>query len=367
MRLNDLIRRVWRRGDGTITRPAPQSQTHVVLLDGTLSSLQPGFETSVGLIYRLLDRETSHCLYYEPGIEWRGWRHVTEVMAGVGINHQIRRAYEFLAHRYRPGDRVFLIGYSRGAYAVRALAGMIDRVGLLRPEYASEALIYQAYWHYRSDPTHPTARSFASRHCHTRAQITAVGVLDTVQAVGIRWPLLWRLFPHVHAFRSHRLGQSVLHGFHAMALDENRNAYTLDRWRTHGTRTGSVEQVWFRGTHGDLGGQLNGQDASRPLANVPLVWMLSRLEDTGLALPDGWRDRFPVDAGAPSVGNWRGFGPFFLSRRRRKVGVDPSESIHPSALPHRAASAVRTWGGAADAPTQPAEADGAPEMDRSSA
>ena len=339
-----FLRRLVGREEAGRERAVSRARTHVVLLDGTMSSLEPGCETSIGLIYRLLERDTTHCLYYEPGIAWRGWRHVTEIMAGVGINHQIRRGYMFLANRYRPGDKVFLIGYSRGAYAARALAGMVDRIGLLLPEHADEETVLAAYEHYRRDPTHPEARSFASRFCHKRAGITAVAVFDTVQAVGIRWPLLWRLFPAVHAFRSHRLGQSVAHGFHAMALDETRVAYALDRWRTRGTRTRSVEQVWFRGTHGDLGGQTGGFRASRPLANVPLVWMMSRLEHVGLDLPDGWEGAFPTDPTAPSVGNWRGFGPLFLARRRRIVGLDPSESVHESARGHRSAAKVREWG-----------------------
>ena len=316
-----------------------------MLLDGTMSSLDPGAETSVGLMWKLLDLETPHETYYEPGIEWRGWRHVAEVMAGVGINQQIRRAYLYLAIRWRPGDRIYLVGYSRGAYAARALAGMIDRVGLLAPEHAGEARVLEAYRHYRDDPVHRDARSFAARYCHDAAPIAAVAVFDTVQAVGIRWPLLWRLFPEVHAFRSHRLGRSVARGFHAMALDETRAAYALDRWRTHGDRTASVEQVWFRGTHGDVGGHLNGRAASRPLANVALVWMLGRLVGAGLALPKGWRERFPADAEAPSAGNWRGWGAVFLTRRRRRTGVDASERVHPTAAGARGAEGLATWRG----------------------
>lgn len=345
-RLSDLFDRLLGRDGGGIAQAAQDAsdgKTHIVLLDGTMSTLTPGYETSIGLTYKMLAEDGRHCIYYEPGLEWRGWRHVPEIIAGVGINHQIRRAYQFLAERYRPGDRVFLMGYSRGAYAVRALAGMIDRVGLLRPEHADVDHVLQAYHHYRDAPLHPAARRFAVQHCHLRAQITAVGVLDTVQAVGVRWPVLWRVMPKVHAFRSHRLGQTVQHGFHAMALDETRQAYALDRWRTRGARTGSVEQVWFRGTHGDLGGQLNGRNAARPLANVPLVWLLSRMNHVGLDLPTDWRGRFPTDPNAPTAGNWRGFGPVFLARKRRAVGLDPSEWLHPSAADHRTAGALRTW------------------------
>lgn len=302
-----------------------------------MSSLEPGRETTIGLIWKMLEAEGHDCLYYEPGIEWRGLRHAPEVMAGVGINRQIRRAYTFLAQGYVPGDKVFLLGYSRGAYGVRALAGLIDRVGLLRADTVTDYRVQVAYDHYREGPSTPQARSFSARNCHPAAKITAIGVFDTVQAVGIRWPILWRLFPHVHSFRSHRLGTVVEHGFHAMALDETRNAFTLDRWRTHGRRTATVEQVWFRGSHADVGGQLNGRNWARPLSNVSANWMLERLDSVGLVLPKGWRDHFPADPEARSIGDWRGFGPIFLSRSKRRVGLDPSEAVHPSAHAHPAA------------------------------
>jgi hypothetical protein len=92
-----------------------------------------------------LPRNAHVTLYYEPGIQWRGFRRAHEVVAGVGINRQIRRAYLFLARNYRPGDRVVLMGYSRGAYAVRSLAGLIDRMGLLRAAQIDEETLDRIY------------------------------------------------------------------------------------------------------------------------------------------------------------------------------------------------------------------------------
>jgi hypothetical protein len=68
------------------------------------------------------------------------------------------------------------------------------------------------------------------------------------------------------------------------------------------------------------------------LSNIPLVWMLEKAESCGLPLPEGWRARFPCDASAPSVGTFRGWGKLFLARRKRVIGRDPSESLHPSVL-----------------------------------
>ena len=66
--------------------------------------------------------------------------------------------------------------------------------------------------------------------------------------------------------------------------------------------------------------------------NITLTWMLERLEQSDLALPEGWRSAYPTDADTPSVGTWRGWGKYFLARRKRIVGRDRSESIHPSAV-----------------------------------
>lgn len=309
----------------------PEATIHVVLLDGTMSSLTPGLETNVARIWRLLQEVPGLCLYYEPGIQWRGWRRGHEVMAGVGINRQIKRAYGFLAQKYHPGDQIYFIGYSRGAYAVRALAGLIDRIGLLRSDAVSDARLEEVYELYRCRPDSAAARAFAAEHCEPKVQIDAVCVFDTVRALGIRWPLLWRVAPVVHEFHSNELGVSVRRGLHALALDETRMAYAPQLWEVPAHRLGDVRQVWFRGSHGDVGGHISDFAPARGLGNVPLVWMLEQLQEAGMPLPEQWPRRFPQDPEAPSAGSTRGFGKFFLARKRRIVGRDPSEALHPSA------------------------------------
>ncbi len=293
-----------------------------------MTSLIPGEETNVGLIYRLLQEMPDISLYYEPGIQWRGWRKAPEIVAGVGINRQIRRAYTFLASRYSPGDHVYLVGYSRGAYAVRALAGMIDRLGLLKASCLRPENVIKIYRAYKDDPTRPEVRSFVAQTCHPKVEINAVCVFDTVSALGNRWPLFWRFAPQVHKFRSHRLGQSVKHGLHALALHEKRVAFAPELWEVPAHRVDEIEQVWFRGVHGAVGGQLGQHQRRRPLSNIPLVWMLSRMEAIGLALPADWRARFPRNPQLGPTGRIHGFGRLFVLRRWRKFGVDPSERLH---------------------------------------
>lgn len=312
------------------------AQDLVIMIDGTLSTLQPDKVTNVGQIYHLLGclpARDRPMLYYEEGMQWDHWNEVWQVINGVGINRQIQRAYGWLASRYRPGDRIFLIGYSRGAFAVRSLAGVIDRLGLLKARAATERNIRDLYRHYRDGPESKAAQRFARRFCYSETPIEMVGVFDTVKALGLRLPVAWRLTEPRHAFHSPELSHNVNHGFHALALNETRLAFAPVLWKEPEGWQGRVEQMWFRGTHGDVGGQLAGFDSARPLSNVPLVWMLERMNEVGVQLPDGWRERFECDPDAPSSGNWGGWGKLFLLRSRRNVGRNRTEHLHPSAAP----------------------------------
>lgn len=333
-RLNDIlfgwIRRAV-RADHTGLSAGRGPRTHVIILDGTMSTLTPGRETNAGLTYKLLlETGAMTSVYYEAGIQWQDWRSTHHVMMGRGINRQIRRAYGFLASRYRPGDRIFLFGYSRGAYAVRSLAGVIDRVGLLRAEHAITRNIRQAYRHYEAGGGSDSAQVFRDAWCHPEAPIEMVGVWDTVKALGLRLPIVWQFSAENHAFHSHELGPSIRNGFHALAIDETREVFEPVMWTCPEGFMGRVEQVWFPGTHGDVGGQLDDFQQARPLANIPLCWMLDRAEECGLPLPDGWRHRFPTDVEAPTTGTWRGWGKIFLLRKKRTVGQDRSERVHES-------------------------------------
>ena len=337
MRLTDRIRKLLRLPPSVQTTTALRIRgpvDHIVILDGTMSSLNPGEETNAGLAYRMLCETASTAqmsLRYEQGTQWNSWRDAVAVAEGQGINQQIRRAYGFIASRYRPGDRIFLLGYSRGAYAVRSLAGVIDRVGLLRAEHATVRNIRQIYRHYQLSPDSFAAAAFVERYCHASVEIEMVGVWDTVKALGNRLPVFWRFSQRYHAFHTATLGDHIRHGFHALAMDENRHAYDPILWKSRPDWDGVLEQMRFRGAHGDIGGQLFGYEAARPLANIPLVWMMEKVAGCGIDLPEGWQNRFAQDASAPSVGTMGGWGMLFILRKKRVIGADASEHIHPSA------------------------------------
>lgn len=335
MPLRDWFAGLWGKTSQAETDQPPVRgpATHVIILDGTMSSLARGYETNAGLTYKLIKEAgvtTDLTLYYEAGIQWQNWRSVWDVAAGRGINRQIMRAYGVLASRFRAGDRIVLMGFSRGAYAVRSLAGVIDMVGLVRAEHATERNIATAYRHYRAGATSEAAAVFWNEKCHPQVGIEAVGVWDTVKSLGLVAPVLWRLTAKAHAFHNHHLGHVIRHGYQALALHETRVAYRPVLWDSTDDWDGHVEQVWFQGCHGDVGGELKGFAQARPLSNIPLVWMLEKMAAHGVVLPGGWQARFAQDARAPSRGNWRGTAKLFVTRRRRLVGRDPSEQLHPS-------------------------------------
>ncbi|WP_328800928.1 DUF2235 domain-containing protein [Pseudoroseicyclus tamaricis] len=296
------------------------------MLDGTMSSLREGYESNAGLTFKLLreaGRGEVH-LWYAAGIQWSDWSRTWDVLTGRGIETQIARAYGVLAGRYRPGDRIVLIGFSRGAFAARSLAGMIGAVGLLRPEAATVRHVRQAWRHYRAGGESAAAGAFRQHLCHPEVEIEALALWDSVKSLG---------FGNADAHSFHRLGVAphIRRAWHALALDETREAYHPVLIAEDESYPGELEQVWFRGSHGDVGGQLDGYAPARPLANIPLVWMLEKLEGQGLPLPEGWRERFPTDPAAPALGQNRGWGKALLHRRRRVALTGPSEHLHPTA------------------------------------
>lgn len=326
-----ILQGIFGRGAAKTSPRTRSSTSHVIILDGTMSSLSPGEETNAGLAYKLLrGMSPDVSVYYAPGIQWSQWRKLGDVILGRGINRQIRRAYGYLASRYRPGDRIYLLGYSRGAYAVRSLAGVIDRCGLLRAEDATQRNVAAIYRHYQLSPDSEAATAFRRTHCHGAVEVEMVGVWDTVKSLGLNVPILWKLSAPKHDFHTPHLGHSVKRGFHALARNETRIAYTPVMWHSDQTWPGELEQTWFRGSHGDVGGMLGGFEPARPLSNISLVWMLEKAEAAGLPLPDRWQEQFPQDPMAPSSGTFRGMGRYLITRRPRRVGLDPSERVHPS-------------------------------------
>jgi hypothetical protein len=131
-------------------------------------------------------------------------------------------------------------------------------------------------------------------------------------------------------FHDDELGRHIRHGYQALAIDEDRSSFRPKLWQRSPDWRGRLEQAWFSGAHGDVGGEVHLRPGARPLANIPLNWLLRHAVRLGLMLPEGWEARFPEDPAAPMLGTRVGIGKFFLLRSPRRVGGADGETIHLS-------------------------------------
>ncbi len=216
---------------------------------------------------------------------------------GVGVITRIVRGYTFISRNYRAGDEIHIVGFSRGAYTARALAGTIGAVGLLDAEKYDpndKARAYQlglAAWSKAKNIKLLGANKLTGLADHLLGlvqdlfdhslpddalipdvKMKSVAVWDTVGSMGI--PLYAgdrRL--DVFRFTDSALSPMVENGFHAMALDELRIDFPVVKWDD---REG-IRQVWFVGAHADVGGGY--PPAESRLSDIALDWMTARLKE----------------------------------------------------------------------------------------
>lgn len=205
-----------------------------------------------------------------------------EALSGGGIDKNIQDCYRFLVHNYAPGDELFFFGFSRGAYTVRSLGGLIRNSGLLQTIHSKR--IQEAYSLYRqrgdrSAPNSVKAAAFRASYCHAeRTRIHFIGVWDTVGALGIPVPFWGNLGKRHFLFHDTTLSSSVMHARHALALDERRDDFEPCLWRERPSV--DSKQVWFSGTHGDIGGGESG------FADTSLAWLVREAQACGLELAE---------------------------------------------------------------------------------
>ena len=209
--------------------------------------------------------------------------------------------YRFLAQNYDPGDEIFIIGFSRGAYTARSLAGMVARVGLLtKVSLVEERLPVAVALYQRKDLPEgafgASVDEFKHDHCHP-AKLDFLGVFDTVGALGV--PGFMRLTPRFHDVQ---LGSQVLRARHAMAIDETRLKFKPTLWEAPSEPAGAptederVKQVWFEGAHSDIGG---GYRATG-LSDTALLWMAREAHDAGLVFDADLLSRY-VNSGSDPI------------------------------------------------------------------
>ena len=204
---------------------------------------------------------------------------------GRGIHKNILDGYRYIVQNYAANDKIFLFGFSRGAYTVRALSGLINNCGILKRPDAR--LISEAWKIYKSpsaknEPKGEAAKLFYRNHCHLSKKVHFIGVWDTVGALGIPFSLMGLLDRH-DEFYDTKMGPNISIARHALAIDEQREDFEPTVWTP---RPGvSLKQVWFAGVHTDVGGSYPpDKNTGIRASDTPLKWMLDEAKNAGLKI-----------------------------------------------------------------------------------
>ena len=253
------------------------------------------FPTNVVKLASLISPQTQQGreqrVFYHAGIGAgsHGFRRAFEGATGQGIDLVVKECYRWLARNYAPGDALFLFGFSRGAYTARSLAGFIRNSGVLRPE--NQDKLDDAFALYRSRSAKTAPRAVASmlfRRSYSWSvdtPIACIGVWDTVGSLGVpnrfwQWVVRNALRTNIE-FHDTDLSSTVANAFHAIATDDERKPFLPTLWTQteRGRNAGQrLEQCWFAGWHGDVGGGCPGSG----LSDTTLTWMAARAAEAGL-------------------------------------------------------------------------------------
>jgi uncharacterized protein (DUF2235 family) len=337
--------------------PSRRPKTIVVFSDGTGNSAAKLNKTNVWRLYQALDLEVDpaagvapQIALYDGGVGTSGFQPLAILggVFGVGLKKNVLDLYCFLCRNYQPGDRIFAFGFSRGAFTVRVLAGLVLRVGLVR--YDGEAhLGVQANMAYREYRRGFKAANLAGMFRMVRDgaiaawrvaggkpavldtvrvdRLAFVGVWDTVAAYGMpvaemtravdRW--VWPL-----SMPNYVLSPRVDQARHALALDDERDTFHPLLWdevaEAEAVAAGKVvpgrlKQVWFAGVHSDVGGGYPDDS----LAYVSLAWMMGEAEASGLRLKPGARPEVEAQqyAYGPMHDSRAGMGTYYRYQPRK--------------------------------------------------
>lgn len=251
---------------------------------------------------------------------------------GAGTSERIKDAYRFLSKHWLPGDKIYGFGFSRGAFAVRSLAGFINRVGLSKSNYLMrEDELQNLYQQYMSTST---SQERNARTWDNNVQIEFLGLWDTVGALAFR-----DLLNNYHDTSPLNVNQV----YHALALDERRMLWRPEEWKhgvtsQHSKDSPHIEEVWFAGTHTNVGGGFSDPN----LSNIALFWVLYKATKNGLKLDlrgiTGWHAEDvhgdPKPTYAETWGSMFGVEEFLaalgIGAERRRVL--PSQRLHESVI-----------------------------------
>ena len=317
----------------------PPVRNLIVCCDGTSNEIGDNL-TNVLKLYRILEKDEEQRVFYDPGVGTIGqlamWGRLRQKVAeflglatGYGLDDNILDAYRWLCVNYQDGDRIYLFGFSRGAYTVRALAGLINMIGLLTEDQLQiTGYALTAYKRAAEKDELPIAWQFQRISEGRDVTIHFMGVWDTVASVIVPRPD--RLYlPSLQFLPYTKQNSRVRIVRHAVAIDERRAMFRNYNWnpdqKFSARRFGSPDaqqdskQVWFAGVHADVGGGYPEEESG--LAKFPLRWLLAEAEAAGARMSASLRSHLVEGRKLPGG---------------RQAYVEPN----PSGLVHRSLKGV---------------------------
>ena len=261
---------------------------------------------------------------------------------GVGLFGKIKQGYAGILSegRYQEGDRIFLFGFSRGAYTARSLAGLLSLIGLPTvlpagdPAQMAKEAAERAFGAYSVPLLRKELLNNMAAYQLKPPIVAMQGMWDTVGSLGFTGALFGAKDPIFYGFLDTKLYANTLAAYHAMAIDEHRGQFVMTPWTDkakdaegHPIDSQVLEEVWFAGVHSDVGGSatqlgtgVHGVPAvPSALADITLGWMLENAEKSGAILApaaDQYRHVDPMKAIVPQKDS---FSPLWIISRHRKI------------------------------------------------
>lgn len=309
----------------------------IVCCDGTWQTLSSPYPTNVVKMAEAVKSTaadgTPQIVCYQEGLgTGDSLNKLTGGAFGWGIDQNIQDAYRFLCLNYEPEDEIYLFGFSRGAYTVRSLAGLIRCSGLLSRQNIRKAP--EAYEIYRDRDRKLTEKVNATKDINDgvrrEAEITLLGCWDTVGQLGVpnQIPLLpvdeW--LNQRYQFHDCELSNIIKNALHAVAIDEQRKVFNVTPMhKNKGNVKQVLRQVWFPGNHGCGGG---GTEATRGLSDGALLWMMEQIKALGLGLdldPNAVEQGIQPDSSVPFDNSIKGIFTLTGKLLRHIEGDDDSD------------------------------------------
>jgi len=280
----------------------PAGKNIILCSDGTGNSGGKGNGTNVWRIFEALDLSGGRQVaFHDDGVGTQDFKLFKAIggATGWGLGRNIRELYASLVRVYDDGDRIYLFGFSRGAYTVRSLANLIHRCGILdRHAFDTpddlEREIFRLYDAYRrldptQNPPQKLPRTPPANYWRDAEDVIAfIGVWDTVDAIGVPFDGLREWFRKYMPWNHHayELNPWVKSAFHALAIDDERKSFHPLLFDESEASIGGcqVEQVWFSGVHSNVGG---GYPKDQ-IAYTSLHWMMRKAANADYDLYDGY-------------------------------------------------------------------------------